>query len=241
VKTAALPGVVAVAWLCAPAAAFAAPSVSLLVVGKTHVLRGPTAVPLRATTIRAGGKRCNVLAATPMAALARARLTLRIRDLGSCGRDPRDAGAIYVAQIGAEREAGRGGWVYKVGRRSGTTSAGDPTGPFGTGRRLRGGERVLWFWCELDRADACQRTLEATPAVSTVTAGAPLRVTVRGYDDAGRGVPVKGATVRLGGSSALTGADGVATVTAPSTAGSFRLHAEKDGLVRSFGRLVTVR
>jgi hypothetical protein len=58
-------------------------------------------------------------------------------------------------------------------------------------------------------------------------------VTIRGYDDSGRGAPVAGALVRLGAAQALTGADGVATVTAPA-AGVLRVTAEHAGMVRSF-------
>jgi hypothetical protein len=64
-------------------------------------------------------------------------------------------------------------------------------------------------------------------------------VTVRGYDDSGRGVPVAGATVRLGAAVALTDANGVASVAAPAS-GSARLVAEHDGMVRSWPRTVRV-
>jgi hypothetical protein len=73
-----------------------------------------------------------------------------------------------------------------------------------------------------------------------VAAGAPLRVTVRGYDDNGRGVPVAGALVRLGGAQALTGPDGFAVVTAPAVPGVVRAIAEYDGMVRSFPERVVV-
>ena len=66
-------------------------------------------------------------------------------------------------------------------------------------------------------------------------------MTVRGYDDNGRGVPVAGALVRLGGAQALTGADGVASVTAPEVPSAVRLTAERAGLVRSFPVRVIAR
>ena len=121
----------------------------------------------------------------------------------------------------------------------GTTGAADPSGPFGTGKRLRSG-RLLWFWCVQNRAGGCQRTLEARPERTTVAPGAPLRVTVRGYDDNGRGVAVAGALVRLGGAQALTGADGVAVVTAPGAPARCALTAEHAGMVRSFPERVVV-
>jgi hypothetical protein len=90
-------------------------------------------------------------------------------------------------------------------------------------------------------SNGCQRTLEARPERATVAPGAPLRVTVRGYDDSGAGVTVAGATVRLGAATAVTGGDGVAVLTVAPGAGTLRLHAEHAGMVRAFPRRVTVR
>jgi hypothetical protein len=98
---------------------------------------------------------------------------------------------------------------------------------------------VLWFWCVQERGEACQRTLEAS-APSVVAPGSAVTVTVRGYDDNGRGVIVPGATVRLGGSSAVTDARGVASVAAPAS-GAARLVAEHPDMVRSWPRRVRVR
>jgi len=216
-----------------------AASVRAMVVGRTSVLRGTRSVRLRARRVRVGGRRCTVGAATPLGVLAGMGLALRVRDYGSCGRSAADAGGLYVVRVGADGERGTGGWVYKVGRRTGTGAAAEPTGSFGTGRRLRAGARVLWFWCRA--AGNCQRTLEAVPASRGVAAGEPLRVTVRGYDDQGRGVPVPGATVRLGSARAVSGPDGTATVVAPARRGTARLSATIDGMVRSFTEAVTVR
>jgi hypothetical protein len=209
------------------------------VVGKTRVLREAAPVTLKARSVRVGGRRCAVGKATPLSVLAGTRLALRLRDYGSCGRSPADAGSLYVRKVGPDRAGGPRGWVYKIGHRAGTTGAADPSGPFGTGKRLRGG-RLLWFWCEQNRANGCQRTLELRPDASTVAPGAPLRVTVRGYDDNGRGVAVAGALVRLGSASALTGADGAAVLTAPATPGALRATAEHAGMVRSFAERVVV-
>jgi len=229
------------ALLGVPAAAPAA-TVDVLVVGKERVLSGPREVTLRKRQAKAGGRRCAVGAATPLSALLGTRARLRIRDYGSCGRSARDAGGLFVTQVGPDRNLGRDGWVYKVGRKAGTTPAADPSGPFGTGRGLRDGQRVVWFWCVLSSGDACQRTLEATPSARTVAPGASLTVRVRGYDDAGRGTDVAGATVRLGDASAVTDAAGAATLTAPAGAsGRLELTAERDGMVRAFPREVTVR
>ena len=65
-----------------------------------------------------------------------------------------------------------------------------------------------------------------------------VHVVVRGYDEQGRGKAIAGATVRLGGATATTGADGAATLRAP--AGRHRLSASKPGLVPAFPQTVTV-
>jgi hypothetical protein len=221
--------------LAVPAPAGAA-SVQLMVVGKTRVLREAGPVRLKARSVRVGGRRC-VLGRTPLSVLAGTRLSLRLRDYGACGRSARDAGSLYVRAVAGERARGATGWVYKVGRRAGTTGAADPSGPFGHGR-LKRGARVLWFWCAQTGGEACQRTLEVSSAGS-VGAGGMLAVTARGYDDNGNGVPVAGATVRLGPATAVTDGAGAAQVVAPG-AGAYRLTAEHAGMVRSWPRKVTV-
>jgi hypothetical protein len=85
------------------------------------------------------------------------------------------------------------------------------------------------------QAGSCQRTLTLRAAAEP----GGVAVTVRGYDDEGRGVLVDGATVRLGGAGAVTDASGVAHFTAAP--GSYRAHAAKAGLVRSFSERVVVK
>jgi hypothetical protein len=215
----------------APAAASAA-EVDLMVVGKQRVLRGATDVRLKERSVKVGRRTCRVGARTPLAVLASTRLTLGIRDYGRCGKRPPDATGLYVAKVAGERERGRGGWVYKVGRRAPSIGAADLSG-----RRLRAGDRVTWFWCEQDASGGCQRTLEVQPDRAAAAPGETLRVRVRGYDDHGKGVDVEGATVRLGSASASTGPDGVAVLVVID---GRRLEAFKDGLVRSFPREVAV-
>ena len=224
--------------LAAPTAANAREKVRVMVVGKSAVLAGPERVALASRTARVGGRRCSLGRATPLSVLAGTGVSFKLRDYGACSLRARDAGSLYVSRIGPDRESGTDGWVYKVGRRAGSAGAADPSGSFGTGRLLRAGQRVLWFWCVKDAYDQCQRTLE-TSSARTVAPGAPLAVTVRGYDEAGRGVVVAGATVRLGAAAAVTGPDGVATVTAPA-AGTYRLQAQAPGTVLSFPVRVTV-
>jgi hypothetical protein len=235
----ALAGVAALA-AAAPAPAVAAKRADVLVVGRSGVLKGPKHIALVPRTVKVGSRRCAVGRATPLSLLVATRLRLKLRDQGACSKDPRDAGALYVAAVAGQRERGHSGWVYKVGNRVGTTGAADPSGPFGTGRRLRAGQHVLWFWCTLDQAGGCQRTLDARPDRTHVASGETLRVTVRGYDDLGRGVPVAGATVRVGGATAVSGEDGVAAVTVPSGSGRLRVRAEHAGMVGGFPREVSV-
>jgi len=87
--------------------------------------------------------------------------------------------------------------------------AADPAGPFGHGL-LKPGSEVLWFYCHFDTG-SCQRTLSFTRVA--MSAGA-LQVTVRAYDDHGRGVAASGATVHVDSSTAVTAADGSVTVAA---------------------------
>ena len=215
----------------------AARTVRVMVAGQSSVLAGPQKVKLVDRTVTVGGKRCATGARTALSALAATKLPLTFKDYGACSRRPAESGSLYVRAIGGERERGSDGWVYKVGRRVGTTGAADPSGAFGDGRRLRTGQKVLWFWCVKDAADACQRTLEVT-APRSVTPGATFQATVRGYDENGKGVPVAGVEVAPG---AVTDSDGLAAVTAPPVAGTLRLVAAKDGLVPAFPRKVVVR
>jgi hypothetical protein len=223
-------GLAAVA-LAAPAAAATAPRVEQMVVfrdGHAHTDRLAAA----ATSVRVGGRRCAVGARTALAVLVRSRPgRLRLRDFGACSSRARDASGLFVTAIGGDRNRGQRGWVYKVGRRAATAGAGDIAGAFGAGR-LSAGQRITWFYCL--RAADCQRTLEvrARPVAGGTEA------TVRGYDDAGKGVAVEGASVSAGGVTAVTAADGRAQLALP--AGTYRVTARKDGLVRSFTERVEV-
>jgi hypothetical protein len=230
-----LPVLVLALLVAAPAEAA---TVDVMVVGKERLLRAPKEVRLKQRAVKVAGRRCRVGARTPLSVLVATRLPLGIRDYGRCGRNPNAAGGLYVAKVGREREKGTGGWVYKVGRRAGTAAAADPAGPFGTGRRLRHGQRVTWFWCRT--SGNCQRTLEVRPDRRLALPGEALRVTVRGYDDLGRGVATAGATVRLAGVTATTDDQGVAVLTVGPKTGRLRLTATEPGSVRAFPVTVTV-
>jgi hypothetical protein len=221
-------------------AAAAAPHVEVAVVGPGGTtVAPPRTVVARAARVVVGGHTCLAPRGTALAALAGARRAgapaFRATDDGSCS-----PGTIYVTAIGRARAHGRQGWTYKVGRRAGTAAAGDPSGPFGRGR-LASGARVLWFWCRLGPHDGCQRTLEVTVARGSVAPRAAVPVTVRGYDDGGRGVPVRGARVTLGGAAATTDGAGLATLTAPARRGRFAVRATRRGLAPGFPGRVAVR
>jgi hypothetical protein len=232
--------IVAAFAVAAPAAPASAAKVQVMVVGKDRVLRGPKSVALKKRTVKVGHRRCRIGAATPLSVLAATHLALRFRDYGHCGKRPQDASALYVTSVAGRREHGNGGWVYKVGRRAGTTAGGDLSGPFGTGRRIHGGQRITWFWCELQQSGSCQRTLEIRPQRGNVQPGEALRVTVRGFNDQGKGVLVSGAAVRLGSSTATTGVGGIATLQVPDTPGTLKLQAKRAGMVRAFPREVRI-
>ena len=185
-------------------------------------------------TVRVGRKRCAVGGATALAALVRGRPgPLGIRDYGSCSRRAADAGGLYVRSVGSDRARGSNGWVYKVGHKLATAGAADPSGPFGRGR-LRARQRLTWFFCLYRRG--CQRTLSLR---ATALGGGAVSVRVRGYDDGGRGIVVRGATVSAGRARASTDASGVAVLRLPG--GRHTVRAAKAGLVRSFGERVIVR
>jgi hypothetical protein len=165
----------------------AAPRVSVALVGPGgQVVAGPVVRTAPQTRVRVGVRTCRVPSATPLAALARLGRRVTVTGDGSCS-----ASAFYVTGVDGRRARGREGWVYKVGTRAGTAGAADPSGPFGTGRRLRSGDRVLWFWCRL-RAGGCQRTLAVTRVGRSTS-----RLRVVGHDDAGRARRVAGAVVTV--------------------------------------------
>jgi hypothetical protein len=218
----------------APAAEARAPVVQQLVVfrsGKAVAKR----VSSKGVLVTIRRRRCAAGTGTALAALVRSKpRRLRLRDFGSCSRRARDGAGLFVSGIGADRNRGQDGWVYKVGHKAATAGAADPAGPFGNGRRLRSSQRVTWFYCRL-QAQSCQRTL----ALKATGEPGGVGVRVRGYDDEGRSAAVAGATVRLGGASQITDAGGAAHFTVPP--GSYPAYAAKAGLVRSFSERVVVK
>jgi hypothetical protein len=221
-----------------------APPVQIMVVGAGNViLSQPRAISSAAIDIGVSGRACAIAAATPLAALTDLHRVggpgFAVRDYGHCTSSPRNSGQLFVYSIDGESNHGQNGWEYKVNGRSGTTGAGDPSGPLGNGRLLSSGSRVLWFWCQAV-AGGCQRTLEVS-APKAVSRGGSVSLRVTGYDNEGRGVPMSGARVTLGSSAAVTGASGKVTLRAPSRSGFYGVRATRPGSVPSFPQLLQVR
>lgn len=230
-------GVALPAWAPAATATASAPVVQAMVVGREGtILSGPRAVRAATTTLRVRDRNCRVASGTALAALAALRRAggpgFSMRDYGHCGSNASDSGQLFVYAIGGERNHGQSGWEYKVDNVGGSTGAGDPSGPRGDGRRIGAGAEVLWFWCQAT-ASGCERTLAVSaPAQASRSGG--LTVTVYGYDNEGRAVPVAGAVVSLGSDFATTGAHGHATLVAPEARGRYQLTAVRSGTVPSF-------
>lgn len=228
--------------IAAPAAALpaeravkaGAPVVRLLVVTRDGQSAERSTRATR-TRVRVQGKSCAVGTGTALAALVRSRVDRApgLRDFGSCSRRARDAGGLYVLRLGTDAGAGQHGWVYKVGSRLATAGAGDPAGPFGRGP-LRRGARVTWFYCRHTRR-GCQGTLALR--VRRAPDGA-IEARVRAHDDRGRARAVPDALISGSAPLARTDARGRARIELAS--GSHRLHAEAEGLVRSFSEAVVV-
>jgi hypothetical protein len=226
-------------------AAAGGPLVQSMIVGNGgSILSRAGVVTASATTVHVARKACAVAAGTPLAVLAAVRRRggpgFALRDYGRCGSSPLNSGQLFIYSLGGESNRGQSGWEYKVDHVSGSAGAGDPTGPRGDGRRLRHGAHVLWFWCNAF-AGGCQRTLDVAPAATTISPGGLLNVTVSGYDNEGRGVPIVGAIAALGSDFASTGAGGNAALSAPGAPGRYALSASRPGLVPSFPETIVVR
>ena len=170
--------------------------------------------------------------ATPLSALAGTRLHARASaTTASCAPLGRATRARCTC-ADRRRTAARGadGWVYKVGRRAGTRGRGRPAGPVRDAAKLRGAQRVLWFWCVQAAArPASARSRSPRPrdgrrrarccasrCAATTTTGAACR-------SAGRDGPA-----RLG-DGASPDANGVAHGGCARRAGAARLTAEHAG------------
>jgi hypothetical protein len=142
-------------------AAASGPSVQSMVVGVGgRVLSRTRTVTASASSVRIGHRSCAVASGTPLAALLAVRRAggpgFALRDYGHCGSSPVNSGQLFVYSLGGETNRGQNGWEYEVDGVVGSAGAADPSGPEGNGRRLRAGDRVVWFWCEAYRG-GCRR------------------------------------------------------------------------------------
>lgn len=213
----------------------AAPEVTLMVASARRTLLPAQRVRVRAGRLRVpGAGSCPLSPGTALAALdaarRRGRLRYGVRRQPGCTPE-----TLFVDAINGRRNAGDGGWEYKVDGRTPAVGAAVPAGQGGA--RVRPGSRVLWFYCL--HANRCQRTLELRLADRTQPA-APVTVTVLGRDDNGRGAPVAGATVTLAGASATTDAAGAAQLVAPARPGTYPVSATVPGMVDAFPQGLTV-
>lgn len=225
--------VAALAAAAPPAGAASYPKIEQLVAFRDGTAIQKTA-RAKQITVRVSGRDCTIGSSTAMAALVRIKPpSLKLHDYGRCSRRARDAEQLFVRAMGKDANKGFDGWVYKVGQKLATAGAADPGGAFGRGR-LKDGQRVTWFYCRLVEA-SCQHTLVLK---ASATAPGQVTVTVRAYDDQGKGRLAAGATVRAGDVTATTDDSGRATLTLP--AGAHRIHAERAGDIRSFGERVEV-
>jgi hypothetical protein len=219
--------------------------VEVRVAGKAGTWTGAVRAP--ATLVKAGERTCKVGASTPLAALAallrKQRTGYLIHDYGSCSRrNAAAAGQLFVRRIGKDANKGNDGWFYKVNDRAPELGAGDPAA------RVRPADRLLWFYCVFDaRARSCQRSLRIVPLSGSTSQN--LRVTVRGYDNAGHWTPVAGATVAASPPisppaspfTTSSGADGGATLAPGGGPGRYGVTANKTGMIDAFPVTVTVK
>jgi len=225
----------AAAFAVAAAPAAAAPTVHQLVVFKSGSFKQKT-VRAKQAHVRVGHRRCTVGAATPLAALVTSHVAkIGLHDFGSCSSRARDASGLFVRKLGRDANSGQNGWVYKVGHKTGSAGAADPSGPFGRGK-LRSGADVLWFYCRMQPSGSCQRTLWLDKV--SARAGAVV-VRVGAYNDQGKRIPAAGVTVHVGSATGVTGSTG--TIRVAAGAGTHRVWADGRGYVRSFNGTAEVR
>jgi hypothetical protein len=218
----------------APVPASAAPVVHQLVVFRSGSFKEKT-VRAKQAHVRIGHKRCTVGAATPLAALVSSRVAkITLHDFGSCSSRARDASGLFVRKLGPDANRAQNGWVYKVGHKSGTAGAADPSGPFGNGK-LKSGANVLWFYCRMQPSGSCQRTLSIDG--TSAQPGAVL-VRVGAYNDQGKRIPAAGVTIHVDSATGVTDSSGSARVAV--SAGRHKVWAEGGGDVRSFNTTVEV-
>ena len=98
-----------------------------MVVGKREVLVPAHKVEAEGAQRDGRRRRCAIGTRDAAVRARRARACRsRCSDYGACSRRRARRGLAVRARIGADRERGRDGWVYKVGRRAGSAGRGRP-------------------------------------------------------------------------------------------------------------------
>jgi hypothetical protein len=204
------------------------PQITQLVVFKDGTFKEKKATAHK-VAVRLGRRRCEIGAGTPLAALVVSRVAkIGLHDYGTCSSKPRDAAGLFVRKLGTDANAGQDGWVYKVGHKSGTAGAADPTGAFGHGK-LHFGAHVLWFYCQM-QGSSCQRTLSFDQITTQPPGGVEVKVSA--YNDRGKGIPAAGVTVHVDSATGVTDANGIAHIDAG--VGTHTMYADGGGYIRSF-------
>ena len=147
------------------------------------------------------------------------------------------AAELFVARSAASATEARTAGSTRSAASGATAGAADPSAPFGRGR-LRGGQRVTWFYCRL-RGGGCQRTLELTAAAARPGAGGGQRARLRRR---GRGRGRRGGDRGHSRRQRASPAAGGTRPAQPGAGAHYGLRgAASEGLVRSFAERVTVR
>ncbi len=122
--------------------------------------------------------------------------------------------APYVQSIGGEKAAGLKGWNYRVNSLYFAKAANNVNLGFG--------DRVVWYWGG-EKDTVLEIAAPGVGSIPGVVVG-PGLFTVQVNQVTWKRVrtPAAGATVTFGGTSAITGADGVARFTAVSGTGTIR-------------------
>ena len=182
--------------------------------------RRPAEGQAEARTVKVGGKRCAAGARTALSALAATKLPLTSRTTA-----PARGGRASRARSTSARSRGERARAAAAGstRSAAASARRAPRTRPARSATAAGCARAegAWFWCVKDAADACQRTLEVAAPRDVGAGRARSRVTVRGYDENGGGVPVAGVEVAPG--APWSRRRGAATVTAPGRAGTLTL------------------
>ena len=129
-----------------------------------------------------------------------------------------------VGTILGETPTGNNFWSLWINGRSSSTG--------GCATILHPGDHELWFDCQADANFNCTNNPLALSAPATVRIGRPVKVRVTQLDGSGHSSAFAGAAVSGAGVSALSAANGTATIV-PRQAGNVTLQAAKSGATPS--------